>query len=109
MDRAHRRRRLYRLGRVDVVIFEAVMSRLLGATNSRVRLNVIATDFSLTPDVSFWGEAEVGRAAEPSASVENDPGADLHRLRPSLPHRLVQPEDRRALILPEAPPCASHR
>jgi hypothetical protein len=73
MDRAHRRRRLYRLGRVDVVIFEAVMSRLLGATNSRVRLNVIATDFSLTPDVSFWGEAEVGRAAEPCASVENDP------------------------------------
>jgi hypothetical protein len=33
----------------------------------------IATNFSLAPDVSFWGEAEVGRAAEPSASVENDP------------------------------------
>jgi hypothetical protein len=34
---------------------------------------VIATNFSLGPDVSFWGEAEVGRAAEPAASVENDP------------------------------------
>ena len=33
----------------------------------------IATNFSLAPDVSFWDEAEVGRAAEPVASVENDP------------------------------------
>ena len=33
----------------------------------------IATNFSLGPDVSFWGEAEVGRAAEFAASVENDP------------------------------------
>ena len=33
----------------------------------------IATNFSLGPDVSFRGEAEVGRAAEPSASVESDP------------------------------------
>jgi hypothetical protein len=32
-----------------------------------------ATNFSLGPDVSFWGEAEVGRAAEFAASVENDP------------------------------------
>jgi DNA-binding response OmpR family regulator len=32
----------------------------------------IPTNFSLGPDVSFRGEAEVGRAAEPSASVEND-------------------------------------
>jgi hypothetical protein len=33
----------------------------------------IATDFSLGPNVSFGGEAEVGRAAEPAASVEYDP------------------------------------
>jgi hypothetical protein len=32
----------------------------------------IATKFSLGLDVSFWGEAEVIRAAEPNASVEND-------------------------------------
>jgi len=31
-------------------------------------------NFSLGPDVSFRGEAEVGRAAESAASVENDPG-----------------------------------
>jgi hypothetical protein len=30
-------------------------------------------NFSLGPDVSFRGEAEVGRAAESAASVENDP------------------------------------
>jgi hypothetical protein len=35
----------------------------------------IATNFSLAPDVSFWGEAEVGRAAEFAASVETDPTA----------------------------------
>jgi ABC-type uncharacterized transport system substrate-binding protein len=28
------------------------------------RLWPVATNFSLAPDVSFWGEAEVGRAAE---------------------------------------------
>ena len=33
----------------------------------------IATNFSLAPDVSFWGEADLGRAAEFAASVENDP------------------------------------
>jgi len=32
-----------------------------------------ATNFSLGPDVSFWGEAEAGRAAEFAASVKNDP------------------------------------
>ena len=30
-------------------------------------------NFSLGPDVSFRGEAEVGRAAESAASVESDP------------------------------------
>jgi hypothetical protein len=34
----------------------------------------IATNFSLGPDVSFRGEAEVGWAAEFAASVENDLG-----------------------------------
>jgi hypothetical protein len=33
----------------------------------------VATNFSLGPDVTFRGEAEVGRAAEFAASVENDP------------------------------------
>ena len=33
-----------------------------------------ATNFSSGPDVSFWGEAEVGRAAEFAGSVENDLG-----------------------------------
>ena len=33
----------------------------------------VATNFSLGPDVGFRGEAEVGRAAEPAASVETDP------------------------------------
>jgi hypothetical protein len=33
----------------------------------------VATIFSLAPDVSFWGEAELGRAAEFAASVEIDP------------------------------------
>ena len=32
-----------------------------------------ATNFSSGPDVSFPGEAEVGRAAEFAASVDNDP------------------------------------
>ena len=36
-----------------------------------------ATNFSLAPDVSFRGEAEVGRAAELAASVENDPSETL--------------------------------
>ena len=33
----------------------------------------VATDFSLGPDVSFRGKAEVGQAAEYAASVESDP------------------------------------
>ena len=37
----------------------------------------IATNFSSAPDVSFWGEADLGRAAEFAASVENDPTATL--------------------------------
>jgi hypothetical protein len=36
--------------------------------------STIATNFSLGSDVSFRGEAEVGRAAEPSAAVENVEG-----------------------------------
>jgi hypothetical protein len=35
----------------------------------------VATNLSLGPDVSFRGEAEVGRAAESAASVENEPTA----------------------------------
>jgi hypothetical protein len=31
------------------------------------------TNFSLGPDATFGGEAEVGPAAHPAASVENDP------------------------------------
>jgi hypothetical protein len=42
---------------------------------SHVRVWPIATNFSLAPDVSFWGEADLGRAAEFAASVENDPKA----------------------------------
>ena len=38
----------------------------------RVCALTIATNFSLGPNVSFRGEAEVGRAAEPAALVEND-------------------------------------
>jgi hypothetical protein len=34
-------------------------------------------NFSLGPDVSFRGEAEVGRAAESAASVESDPNRTL--------------------------------
>ena len=41
----------------------------------------IATNSSFGPDVSFWGEAEVGRAAAPAASVQNDPSTTL-----SLPY-----------------------
>ena len=36
-----------------------------------------ATNFSLAPDVSFWGEADLGRAAEFAASVENGPNGDI--------------------------------
>jgi hypothetical protein len=36
-----------------------------------------ATNFSLGPDVRFRDEAEVGRAAEFTVSVENDPGCSL--------------------------------
>jgi len=36
-------------------------------------------NFSLGTDVSFRGEAEVGRAAESAASVENDPNRTLSR------------------------------
>ena len=46
---------------------------LFGATSNWP----IATNLSLGPDVSFRGEAEVGRAAEPAASVENDPLGDI--------------------------------
>ena len=35
----------------------------------------IATNFLLGPDVSFRGEAEMGRDANPANSVENDPYA----------------------------------
>jgi hypothetical protein len=38
-----------------------------------VALWPLATNFSLGPDVSFRGEAEVGRAADFAASVDNDP------------------------------------
>ena len=41
-------------------------------TNTALVKKVLA-NFSLGPDVSFRGEAEVGRAAEFAASVENDP------------------------------------
>ena len=40
---------------------------------SQVSFWPIATNFSLGPDVSFWGEPEAGRAAESAASGENDP------------------------------------
>jgi hypothetical protein len=33
----------------------------------------LATNFSLGPDVSSRGEAEVSRVAEPAAAVEDDP------------------------------------
>jgi hypothetical protein len=33
----------------------------------------MAANFSLAPDVSFRGEAEVGRTAEHAGSVANDP------------------------------------
>ena len=39
----------------------------------------IATNFSLGPEVSFQGTAEVGRAVEPAASVENDPKRTISR------------------------------
>jgi hypothetical protein len=39
--------------------------------------STIATNFSLGPDVSFRGEAEVGQAAESAALVENDPTRPL--------------------------------
>jgi hypothetical protein len=47
----------------------------MGAMNkiAGFRLWPIATNLSLAPDVSFWGEAEVGWAAGFAASVENDP------------------------------------
>ena len=48
-----------------------------------------ATNFSSGLDVSFRGEAEVGRAAEFAASVENDPTATLSvRSQPSPKRRL---------------------
>jgi hypothetical protein len=37
----------------------------------------IATKFSLGLDVSFWGEAEVIRAAEPNASVAKMTDSDM--------------------------------
>ena len=37
----------------------------------------MATNSSFGPDVSFWGEAEVGRAAELAALVENDQGKNF--------------------------------
>jgi hypothetical protein len=49
----------------------------LTRTSPKVRVLPIATDLSLAPDVSFLGEAEVGRAAEFAASVENDRAARL--------------------------------
>ena len=42
--------------------------------NANVVFWPVATNFSLGPDVGFRGEAEVGQAAEPAASVENDLG-----------------------------------
>jgi hypothetical protein len=37
--------------------------------------------FSLGPDVSFRGEAEVGRAVQPAASVDDDPKATFDLCR----------------------------
>jgi hypothetical protein len=48
----------------------------------------LATNFSLGPHVSFRGEAEVGRAAEPAASVENGPSSDM-RVLPCGDHGLA--------------------
>ena len=49
------------------------------AADAHGRIWPIATNFSLGFDVSFRGEAEVGRAAEFAASVENDPfGTSIH-------------------------------
>ena len=64
---------------LEFVIFHALLSRnfcLLNRSLCRsacVQNWPIATNLSLGPDVSFRGEAEVGRAAEPAASVVNDP------------------------------------
>ena len=44
----------------------------------------IATNFLLGPDVSFRGEAEMGREANPANSVENDPKATSARDRRTL-------------------------
>jgi hypothetical protein len=61
-------RRYNRLGRRVVVhLSYSLIMRI------RVRNWPIATNFSLAPDVSFWGEADLGRAAEFAALVENDP------------------------------------
>jgi len=56
-------------------------SRLLPPRSGLERSDFVqwpsATDFSLGPDVSFRGEAEVGRATESAASVESDRAAKL--------------------------------
>src|ERR1700756_1097236 len=39
--------------------------------------STIATNFTLAPDVSFWGEAEGDRTAEFAPSVEHDRAAKL--------------------------------
>ena len=54
-----------------------MLQRALVAATHEVYSWHIASNFSLAPDVSFWGEAEVGRAAEFTASVENDPEQTL--------------------------------
>jgi hypothetical protein len=46
-----------------------------------------ATNFSLGTDVSFRGEAEVGRAAEPAASVEKKTLTDLERVTLKSAHQ----------------------
>jgi hypothetical protein len=43
---------------------------------TKVAVWPIATNFTSATDASLWGEAEVGRAAEFAALVENDPKVD---------------------------------
>ena len=57
----------------------ATQLKVLRATRD-VAFWPIATKFLLRPDVSFRRKAELGRAAERAASVENDPYRKSGRL-----------------------------
>jgi hypothetical protein len=69
----------------------------------------IRDQFSLGPDGSFRGEAEVGRAAEFAASVENDPKFHCSPLGSKRQQRVSRSRNLTAMLLHSNGICTNER